>query len=704
MASIIDSNSTPESLLTQTTFRPRARLVSLLGEQLIRDSAVGLVELVKNAYDADATETQIVLEDLATPETTRIYIRDNGHGMTMDQLVSCWLSPATGNKEVKKREKQRTVRGRQLTGEKGVGRFAVQRLGHKLRLVTRTCGGKELELNVDWRDFERQGAYLDEVSVSVLERDVPVEFRGDAHGTLLDIMGARTPWDGHVLRKVQRMLRRLQSPTNQGNDFIVSLHCKEYPQYEDIDPSTILTKAHYKFSGTVNKNGLLQWKYECCHGPRSRIAEGKDDLLSASDVALNDVDELCGPFEIQLYVWDRSREMMQLASMTETELDAHCGISIYRDGFRVLPYGEQGDDWLGLDARRINVPSKRVGNRNIVGLVLLSHDDNPMLRDKTSREGLIENHAYEVLRSLMRGAITLFEIERLQDRLAQNTSVVQTSSAVNFELFTQPVAHKAAPTENTHTQEQDHVVRHHATRAKVFHMAQQKQQQHEELFYLAGVGLRMDRFRYQLANQFRVAQDALQSLKRTMDGPSVHLEVLITTLGAMRNAMKELAPEVVTRAEQSSRLELDSLLREAFAHQLDVVNGAVDVYLDDNESPVVLQSKKGCLVQLLDILLDNATYWSKRGKGKKTPSIRVLVESTRVIIGDSGPGVRAEDRERIFGAYFTRRQEATGLGLYIARELAQAAGVKVFILNNTEARQLGISGAAFCVSFGEVLA
>lgn len=109
---------------TKTTFRPRARLLSLLGEQLITDQAVGLIELVKNSYDADATCVNVALLGLSRTESTRIEIRDNGCGMSRVDIEEKWLSPAIDHKERQKKAKSRSPRGRLPIGEKGVGRFA----------------------------------------------------------------------------------------------------------------------------------------------------------------------------------------------------------------------------------------------------------------------------------------------------------------------------------------------------------------------------------------------------------------------------------------------------------------------------------------------------------------------------------------------------------------------------------------------------
>ena len=128
----------------RTVFRPRARLLSLLGEQLISDQAVGLIELVKNAYDADATTVNIELSGLRDIKTTRILLRDNGCGMTRDDMEQKWLSPAVSHKERQKKSHQRTKLGRLPIGEKGVGRFAVQQLGRRFQLVSRAAHASEL--------------------------------------------------------------------------------------------------------------------------------------------------------------------------------------------------------------------------------------------------------------------------------------------------------------------------------------------------------------------------------------------------------------------------------------------------------------------------------------------------------------------------------------------------------------------------------
>ena len=232
-------------------FRPRARLVSILGEHLISDHAVGLIELVKNSYDADATDVTVEVRETADPVRTGVLIRDNGCGMNLDDIRLRWLSPAEDHKEQEKHTNRRTRLGRLPIGEKGVGRFAVHQLGRTLDMVTRSVGGAEISVSINWDGFDGSDGYLDGIPVHVVERD-PVLFTGEQTGTQLYISRPRSPWTEKLLKKVHRTLRRLQSPLREEEHrFVVKFRCPEFPELESIDPTDILPKAHYEFRALV---------------------------------------------------------------------------------------------------------------------------------------------------------------------------------------------------------------------------------------------------------------------------------------------------------------------------------------------------------------------------------------------------------------------------------------------------------------------
>ena len=387
---------------------------------MISDQAVGLIELVKNAYDADATRIEIELLGLASPETTRVVIRDNGFGMTREDVMQKWLSPAINHKERQKKARQRTPLGRLPIGEKGVGRFAAQKLGHKFQMVSRSARSSEVVVQIDWDDFEREDTYLDDVTVTLYERE-PALFTEGATGTILIIEQARTPWTEPLVARVQRALRRLQSP-HQGRDkidFQINFSCPDFPAYQNISNSDILDRAHYVFAGLVTEGGVLDYEYSCRHPAvpeRLDTVDNHDLIPAAKDEMSSPGNNSAGPFYLNFYVWDRTQEFLNQSGVSRADLDAMAGVSIFRDGLRVLPYGEPGNDWLDLDKERINAPSERIGNQQIIGFVEVFQENTPGLRDKTNREGLIDNAAFRDLRALVRAAINVFISQWIQDR------------------------------------------------------------------------------------------------------------------------------------------------------------------------------------------------------------------------------------------------------------------------------------------------
>ena len=390
--------------------------MSILGEHLISDQAVALIELVKNAYDADATNVSLEILNTAGEAETTVVVVDDGVGMTLEDLERRWLSPAADDKERAKQAGERTPLGRLPIGEKGVGRFALHQLGRSLELITRAADGPELVVEIDWDRYDEGDGYLDSVPVEIIEREPSVFANGT--GTRLTVSRPRASWDEKLLRKVQRSLRRLQSPLREAElDFAISFRCPDNQAFEEISPTDVLERAHYEFRAMVEVDGRCDFEYVCRHpNVAERQRSGSDDLLRGIGDDIPESGPRCGPFWLNLYVWDRSRDALVASGVPRSELDAMAGVSLYRDGLRVLPYGEPGNDWLFLDQERIQAPAERIGNNQVIGLVEVDQSTNLRLRDKTNREGLIENDAFLDLRTLVRAAMRVFTSQWRLDR------------------------------------------------------------------------------------------------------------------------------------------------------------------------------------------------------------------------------------------------------------------------------------------------
>lgn len=416
-----------EETRTATSFQASARLVAILGEHLITDHVVGLLELVKNGHDADAAHVSLELLHLQTPQRAVIVVQDDGFGMSAEDVQFRFLTPATDAKEQQKRRGQRTPKGRLPLGEKGVGRFASQALAHELELVTRAAGHPEVVLNVNWDDFLDASKGLHDVRLEIVERPAQV-FTGHSTGTRLVLSRLRKRWKHHELDKLQRGLRRLKSPGTafRLTDFDVTLRCPEYEKFQDLTPIDLTTHSHYDFQAYVDDEGRIEYTYTCRHpapGLRHYSYNPPEPQQLRLDLEWDDEDaERCGPFYISLYVFDRDARYLydegvrHGSEFNGKDLDHLCGVSIYKDDLRVLPYGERGNDWLQLDQKRINNPSGRIGNKQVIGLVEVCQSRNPLLREKTDREGLQENAAFLTLKRLTEQALDVFHDHWRQDR------------------------------------------------------------------------------------------------------------------------------------------------------------------------------------------------------------------------------------------------------------------------------------------------
>lgn len=380
------------------TFLPRARLLRLIGAELISDEVVALMELVKNAHDADASLVTVQFVGVTSgAETGEIWIRDNGSGIDLDTLLTRWMQPAGSAKG--RLGTRYTPGGRRVLGEKGVGRFAADKLASRLELVSRRSGeSRELHAVFNWDEFEEDGRMLSDIQSRWELR--PADWL-DAPGTLLRMTGLRASWNERMFRRLSTRLARLISPARAPRGFRIRMESDEFPEYAGDVNAGYLDDAPYRIEAEFDGKDMLSIRL---NGGR----QVKRQLAGAEALR-------CGPVRARIHAFDLETEALaQIGPRAEVRawLREWSGISIYRDGFRVWPYGEPHDDWLRLDQRRVNNPVVKLSNNQIVGFIEITADGNPELRDQTNREGLIHNDALTDLQRLVIDALTLLEAER----------------------------------------------------------------------------------------------------------------------------------------------------------------------------------------------------------------------------------------------------------------------------------------------------
>src|SRR5208282_3868533 len=204
------------------TFKVKPRLLTLLGEQLIRDANLAVFELVKNAYDADATRCKVTLENPDDPLRGQVFVEDDGVGMDETTLRDVWMVIATDFRLLQRKAATRTPKFHRFPlGEKGLGRLSVHKLGRFIRLITRAKGGPELIMEFDWDKIE-SALDLDQAYIPLRERE-PVTFHGNRHGTRFEVSQLREVWSRGEVRRLHRAVNSLCSPFKGPTDFEVTL-------------------------------------------------------------------------------------------------------------------------------------------------------------------------------------------------------------------------------------------------------------------------------------------------------------------------------------------------------------------------------------------------------------------------------------------------------------------------------------------------
>ena len=719
--------------------RARSRLMAILGYELISSEIVALTELVKNSFDADARMVLIRLTGEPDDDgsigaaTGRIDILDDGHGMSETTIRETWLEPATGFR----RKYLTTPDGRRVLGEKGVGRFAAAKVGDQLDLMSKADGVEEVHLAVDWSAFEDDAKYLDEVELRFDVRQKGIFGRGGAiseiwgvvaaahlgrdrpptgeRGTLLSIDALRSAWTPGLVRKLELSLQRLVSPFDEAeevaDEFQIVLAVPENLGCESglVRRPDILRNPHYRLNAEVDDLGdatvMIGLRNGDEHFIERRLASARREDTPR-----------CGPFELRLNVWDRDtvslRELAEEMGSTKVArevLNSVSGVSIYRDGFRVLPFGEQDDDWLRLDMRRVQEPTQRLSNNQIVGYVLIGRDTNPELTDQTNREGLIEGPALDDLRHAVLELLKMLELERYKIRPRKpRKSKSGLFDRIDLSEFRQAIAAEV-PDDSPVLTKLDEMQEHVDDRMEM--VGEVLSRYHR----LATLGQIVDGVVHELAQPLVAIRTASKLGSEAIDespadGPGDgQRQTLLKQLGGYfatitaqarvaNEVLRRIAPFGGRRRGRPQNYAIETAIRDAIAlMRQDVESVGAEIRIPQSPHEVALDGTE--FQEVIVNLLSNSLYWLRRvNTDSRVISIDVQRNednSVSVIFEDSGPGVPETDREYIFDPYFSTKVNGVGLGLSIAGEI-----IKDYYGGDLELLSSGeLGGARFRATF-----
>ena len=688
--------------------RVRSHVLRLLGDQLVGHDRLAIFELVKNAYDADATDVDVSV-DL---KRQLISVRDNGHGMTVDVVRNKWLDIGTDSKRGASRIRSNRF-GRLPLGEKGVGRLAVQKLGDSLHMVTRAPGQKEVVVDVVWADLIGLSDYVDgKLMVNVTERAQPITFLGEESGTLIEVSAlSRKIWTRKDLRDLKRLVVSLESPFKSNDSFSVKLSVPgREEEINDVpDLKELLKRSVWTYEFEIDQDGY-RWEYEFSppklKGLKARqessngserlewcdefIKERKAHASSTDEVPLfvdpkNDLQKI-GAIKGKLHIFYRRDEILRLIGdprQTKQWLRDQAGVRVFRDGIRVYNYGEPDDDWLALNARRINRPTAKLGTDQLVAAIDLDLDSSSGLQEKTNREGFNQDEVFSRFRLIVLSMVEHVEKLHDADRRAIDAALKGDEAQVGSTIKLQDALDglkAVCEKDNALSKEISPYVK----------VVEQEIEQVRSVMLnagMAGMGLalvfhEMDRSIRTLTTlaESGVSADKIRNgltdLRKMLDSVSA----LMRQGKARHISIRELIKQVVDLNEV--RFQFHGVIISA-----PILTG---------ESPdFFVTAPQHLLLSTINNLIDNAIHWTgyrnKKGEEKThKPAIQILTswseaEGGVITIVDNGTGFSISAADAV-QPFITKRVGGMGLGLYYSQLVMETIGGRLQVGSADEAR------------------
>jgi len=649
-------------------FRVDLRLLVELGERLISRDEITIVELVKNAYDADARIVEVIIKK------GNIEIRDDGIGMNKDEIVEGWLTLGTG---IKKR-KTRTPSGRRVLGEKGLGRLALLRLGEKVIIHTRAKGNPCYKLTMDWGEAkkkleEEEYTPMSEMKVEIEEvEDGCNSLISPEHGTTIKIESLKTEWTDKKIENLRRFLTRLVDPEESDNTGF-KIYMIVNGKKEAISPPDIIEYPHYYLEADIDEEGKyvgeLKWNLRTQKGSKKIQGNIKPRRKEDGQIYWKSVREGgVGPFKFRLKAWD----LDTLEKNVRRDIRPWTGISLTRDGFRVV---QPDVDWLGLNLRRVQNPTMRLSTNQLMGNVFISSDTNPNIIDKTDREGVVENEAVTILKESVSQLMEIVEIERRKLRKAKSL----TRGTIFKYLDTTPLKQIAQKLPADQRRE----IKEYSSRVDEFRRLLEEWILGRDR--MATIGMLGARLLHEARSALMKITDNYPLIEEYLDDlPAPYQKYFKRMVDGGRmlsKIFKELDPFIKFRRIRKQEINLVKVIESLeFLFGPELRKQKIKI---KNNIPTNITFKAGetDIYVIFANLLDNSIYWlsEESKREEKIIEFRAAEENDSLIleIADSGPGIDPAIVDIIFEPGFTTKSEGTGLGLAIVRDIVDFYGGRI---------------------------
>jgi len=697
-------------------FKVTARILAHLGEDLIKDESIALLELVKNSYDANASKCVVDFNFDTFGVLKQITIFDNGSGMSLDTIENVWLVIGTDNK---KKQIEESQSGRLPLGEKGIGRLGVHKLGTDITLFSKAVDQQEVYVDIDWSKLES--------SKEIDDFQIDYGFSCDFHfnsietGTKIIIRGLKGDWNRRKLRSVYRDLTTLNSPFSDRSDsFDVSVSSNNnvfsgLPNLEAIMGSG-LYYGHCELEG----NRITDFSYEFRPWnvldkikPRFvKVLDDYDQLLIRkvesetekntkikSDEPFNLDDYNIGKVQFDVIMYEKDSAVFSLLNIEKKGLNDYLrensGVRVYRDNMRIFNYGEQGNDWLAIDKKRLNRSGGTISNSLILGSVRLDRSSSLGLREKTNREGFIEDEAYYALVDAISYSLGLIILQRNQDRF-NLMSIYKKDKNVTEPVIGElsnviDLIKEKVPDENDR----------HQILTYLYRMESQYNEVRDTLIHGASIGINLGSAIHELEKQMAALRSSAESgnIEKVRSIIPI-LETIISNYSSMmlKSEVQEVdISKIISRVLDYNRFRFSD-------HSIRIFSN----FKKCNYQAILSKTES---IAALTNLIDNSIYWVCRSRTRDRMIYVYVTDTYRegfvtIAICDNGPGFKITP-ELAVKAFISGKplNAGMGFGLYIANETMKQLKGYLNILNNEDiilpegAIKKGIDKAIVTLSF-----
>ena len=675
----------------------------LLGRELITDRITAVFELVKNCYDANSTSVCVDFQSVSQKNTQgRIVISDNGIGMSFDDIRDKWMVVGTNNKRVTLYSD--APFNRKFVGEKGIGRFAVDKLGERVLIRTKQIGSKQwLNVNINWDEYETRADVSKTNNQLSLFTEIDNTYywedgASEEQGTQIIISKVSETWDEKDLNWLYRELGKLVSPFYKINPpldiYINSGDIEGYRNKHVKAEPTRFYSHHAEIGFSIESKMQETLKFD---GQEGKLIIEHIDIKSF------------GPINLKMFYFNESakRQYGKIYKNDDTRID---GIKIYRDGMITTPFAEstatisKRRDILGIDKRRWQGTFDKVGTREIIGVLDIKQNENSKIIDATNRQDFLDNQEYRDLKDFVIeqldawGQLKMFEreskrsnVEKKLQKAGKEVKSFSTAIAIiESDLIKEkPELKGVFDNINIQIDELNTVISESISEQKKF----QTEVTRKENIYLSLMSLQD-----YASNISHAIRTSLGKIKRMaeffkVNFPNPKKDVFfkqyanliydeMATLLKVTDFMLSYASSDIDFEDFSVKELVEELLLKTYEQTFIVEKISVVVEIKDD---FIINANRKFFEDIFQNLIANSIKALQDVKDKTIKCSGYLDDNNFTLyFSDNGKGVNDGDEKWIFGLYNTRTAEqgGAGIGLYIVEKRIEALKGTVELIEN----------------------